>query len=238
VFANIHTAKLRFSGYSRAQRVEYRYWLGRFYLGKSQLTDAYKHLLWAFQNCLTSARKNKRAILQYLIAAGLPLGILPRQGLLDAYSLATVYSPLVSYLKKASYAEFMDHVDSTPWFYQHKLVVMLKARCMLVLHRRAIELLFKQKGRSVNLSFEDIQGALRQSMGPYWNPLAPTSDFIAIESVCISLIAQKLLFANIFVRNRVVRLKPDGAFPSLASVYHVTGSEVNVLSGREAWMIE
>lgn len=237
MFSNIHTARLRFSVYARAQRVEYRYWLGRFYLGKNQLAEAYRHLLWAFTNCLNGARKNKRVILQFLVAAGLPLGVLPRPPLLEAYGLAHIYGPLATYLRRADYAAFMDHVDSTPWLFDHRLTVTLKTRCMLVLHRRALELLHRRAGGQ-NLSFQDIEQALRQSMGRYWDEFAgpASSDFIAAETVCISLISQKLLLGNIYVRNRLVRLKPSGAFPSLASAYHVAGAQASELSGREAWM--
>lgn len=240
VFSNIHTANIEFSRYPMAQKVEFRYWLGRFYLTKNQLTDAYRHLSWSFSNCLTDAVKNRVAILIYLIPCAILLGILPSSEMLQFYGLDSIYGPLVYAIKRADYGIYMNHIcQNEAWFLSHNLFLLLRWKSLVPLFRMCLFRLWKIQGNPSTLSFEDIAITLRLSMANYRNGgdlfVGDDADQQQIECICISLISQGYIKANIFTRNRVLRLKSEGAFPSFSELHRI-GLYDEGLKGRERWM--
>lgn len=239
VFSNIHTANLQFSTYSKAQRVELRYWLGRFYLIKGQLKDAYSHLSWSFANCHPQSLRNKRLILTYLTPPSILLGIMPSHRMLQYYRLDEMYGPLVDAIKTADYGMYMNHLrHNEAWFLARNVCLLLRSRAYIPLFRMAIFRLWKIKGGTTSLSFEDIDAALKVSMRSDSQGgilVGQDPGLEQVENICISLISQGLIKANIFTRTGVLRLKPIGAFPRLTEFYRV-GSFDGGLQGREKWM--
>lgn len=71
-----------------AQRVTYRYFVGRKAMFDSELRVADSNLSFAFEHCIKSSSKNKRKILIYLVPVRMLLGRLPQQRLLIKYNLA------------------------------------------------------------------------------------------------------------------------------------------------------
>lgn len=59
IHANIASANVDFSAFCRAERVTYRYFLGRHYLFQNNFHRARRHLWYAFDNCMANC-KNKR----------------------------------------------------------------------------------------------------------------------------------------------------------------------------------
>ncbi|ANB14544.1 Thp1p [Sugiyamaella lignohabitans] len=241
VFSNIHTANIRFSLYSLAQRVEYRYWLGRFYLNKNQLSHSYNHLLWSFKNCHSSS-PNKRLILLYLLAPAILLGKIPRYELLQAYNLDSIYWPLIHSIKRANYQQFMTHLESNEaFFYDHRILVLLQSRSVIILYRMILWRLVITSRQLANndekaaslVSFPNLQIAVRLSMGSFFPQSAVTDDYQFIESIAVSLISQGFVKANIYPRMKLIRLKPINALPPVHDVHNA--NELN-LTGRERWM--
>jgi nuclear mRNA export protein PCID2/THP1 len=239
VFSNIHTANIEFSRYRMAQKVEFRYWLGRFYLTKNQLKDAYRHLSWSFKNCLAGAVRNKRAILIHLTPPSMLLGIMPSAEMLQFYGLYDLYGPLILAIRKADYGGYMNHMrQNEAWFLSHKLYLLLRSRSLVPLFRMCLFRLWKIQGQPTTLSLEDIGIALKLSMANDKSGgvfVGGDADQQQIECVCISLISQGFIKANIFPRNRALRLKPAGAFPPLNEL-HKVGEYDDGLQGREKWM--
>jgi hypothetical protein len=237
VFSNIHTANIKFGVYTRAQRVEYRYWLGRFYLYKCQLTNAYRHLNWSFRNCLASSR-NKRTILMYLIAPAMLLGKLPSRELLELYNLEHIYWPLVVALRGARYSAFMAHLENTDWFYKNSLLVLLRSRSIIVLHRMALYKLWRISTSGSDkpvstVAFNHFETAVKLS-----GALIAANDDQEIENIGVSLISQGYVKANIFTRNKVLRLKPVDPIPRMVSIHRIGQGDPEELTGTEIWMAE
>lgn len=242
VFSNIHTAKIKFSSYSRADKVEYRYYLGRFYLTKNQLGKAYRHLHWAFDNCLATS-SNKRLICQYLIPPAMLLGELPTQQLLQHFNLEQIYGPLVTCLRQCNYTGFMRHLETYPfkqWFLQRGIYALLKSRSMILFHRLTLYKLWKCKEKSSTIHLSNYQTSLMISMSehPDSDALSPQNDqdHQNIESICISLISQGFVMAKIFPRNKALRLRVNDPFPMVSKVHNVSSQDSNLLAGHEAWM--
>uniref|UniRef100_A0A8C4RKT8 PCI domain-containing protein 2 n=1 Tax=Erpetoichthys calabaricus TaxID=27687 RepID=A0A8C4RKT8_ERPCA len=73
--------------YSMAQRVTYKYYVGRKAMFDSDFKQAEEYLSFAFQHCHRSSQKNKRMILIYLLPVKMLLGHMPTNQLLRKYDL-------------------------------------------------------------------------------------------------------------------------------------------------------
>ncbi|XP_063160936.1 PCI domain-containing protein 2 [Candoia aspera] len=73
--------------YSMAQRVTYRYYVGRKAMFDSDFKQAEEYLSFAFEHCHRSSQKNKRMILIYLLPVKMLLGHMPMVQLLKKYDL-------------------------------------------------------------------------------------------------------------------------------------------------------
>ncbi|RVE75148.1 hypothetical protein OJAV_G00013860 [Oryzias javanicus] len=73
--------------YSHAQKVTYKYFVGRKAMFDSDFKPAEEFLSFAFHRCHRSCQKNKRMILIYLLPVKMLLGHMPTQQLLRKYDL-------------------------------------------------------------------------------------------------------------------------------------------------------
>ncbi|MBN3275338.1 PCID2 protein, partial [Polyodon spathula] len=73
--------------YSMAQRVTYKYYVGRKAMFDSDFKQAEEYLSFSFQHCHRSSQKNKRMILIYLLPVKMLLGHMPTNQLLKKYDL-------------------------------------------------------------------------------------------------------------------------------------------------------
>ncbi|MBN3322666.1 PCID2 protein, partial [Atractosteus spatula] len=73
--------------YSIAQRVTYKYYVGRKAMFDSDFKQAEEYLSFAFHHCHRSCQKNKRMILIYLLPVKMLLGHMPTHQLLRKYDL-------------------------------------------------------------------------------------------------------------------------------------------------------
>ncbi|KAJ1027413.1 hypothetical protein NDA18_003419 [Ustilago nuda] len=122
--------------YTRADRVTYRYYLGRLRLFQHNIRAASTHLRWAFDNCTLRNLRNKRAILIPLVATYLILGRYPQITLLDASSLTDVYGGLTYHLKSGQAAAAMQELDRhMDWFRVRGLYFILKEKLQISLWR-------------------------------------------------------------------------------------------------------
>ncbi|KAB1267569.1 PCI domain-containing protein 2 [Camelus dromedarius] len=74
-------------GYSTAQRVTYRYYVGRKAMFDSDFKQAEEYLSFAFEHCHRLSQRNKRMVLIYLLPVKMLLGHMPTIELLKKYHL-------------------------------------------------------------------------------------------------------------------------------------------------------
>lgn len=225
VFSNIHTGKLKFSSYSKSEQVEYRYFLGRFYLSKEQLSRAFDHLTWAFKNCLSNTPQ-QRLILKYLISASMLLGKLPSEHLLSAFDLTRQYSPLVKALKTGNYAAFMRYLEGPckEWYIRNHLMFLFKSRAPIILLRQLMYKIYVFSGNNDTLTFSTVQAALALSMANTpngWYDETKDKGHEMTENVFITLIHQGFIKGNIYTRRGVVKLRDKSPFPAISEVHHL-----------------
>ncbi|KAK9463266.1 uncharacterized protein V1516DRAFT_667309 [Lipomyces oligophaga] len=141
VFSNIHTAHIKFSDYPRAQRVTFRYYLGRFYFLRQSLTRARFHLQWAFDNCHALATSNLRAILTYLIPTNLLLGVGTTMMLysIAGPTLEAIFRPLDKALRTGDLFKYNSQlVQYFEWFKRRKMYVLLKSKGEILVFRNLL----------------------------------------------------------------------------------------------------
>lgn len=85
--------------YSRADKVAYRYYLGRLRLSQHRIRAAYNELRWAFDNCTNMHMHNKNLILTHLVVSAIILGIYPSHSLLAASQLDGPFGELIRRLR-------------------------------------------------------------------------------------------------------------------------------------------
>ncbi|SNX83232.1 related to protein that forms a complex with Thp3p [Melanopsichium pennsylvanicum] len=115
--------------YSKADRVAYRYYLGRLRLFQHNIRAASTHLRWAFDNCTLKNLRNKRAILIPLVATYLILGRYPETALLDAANLTPIFGGLTYCLKSGQAAAALEELDRhMDWLRVRGLYLILREK--------------------------------------------------------------------------------------------------------------
>lgn len=236
VFSNIHTANLKFSSYSKSEQVEYRYFLGRFYLSKEQLSRAYDHLAWAFTNCLPRTPQ-QRLILKYLIPSSMLLGRLPTQHLLRMFQLDAQYGPLCTALKSGNYAQFFNYLEGPykEWYINIRIMFLFRSRAPIVLLRQLMYRTWSiwRQSQPPNeagiLYFSVVRPAVKLSMGqtPYgWYNEQEDENNEVTENIFITLIHQGFTKGNIYSRKGLVKLRNKDPFPSIADVHQLNSRTI------------
>jgi len=87
------------SCYCIADRVTYKYYLGRLRLSQHRIRKAYTELRWAFDHCTNAHMHNKRLLLTHLVVASMILGIYPTRSLLASASLDGPFGNLMESLR-------------------------------------------------------------------------------------------------------------------------------------------
>ncbi|GAB5590259.1 COP9 signalosome (CSN) subunit [Umbelopsis nana] len=121
--------------YPKADRVVYRYYLGRLYFLEEQYVKADQELSLAFRECSTRYARNKQLILHYLLPTKIYLGKLPTQKLLGRYpSISSLYSPLVNAIRQGNVRAFDLAMESgyTQLINRGTFLTIEKARSMVI----------------------------------------------------------------------------------------------------------
>ncbi|PWN54149.1 hypothetical protein IE53DRAFT_383280 [Violaceomyces palustris] len=127
------------SCFSRADRVTYRYYVGRLRFFQQSIRVASNHLRWAFDNCTIRQMKNKRLILIPLISSYLILGRYPEVLLLRQASLTHQFEGLVYHLKNGNGFGAISELDrNCDWFRAHGLYLILKEKLSVGIWRNLI----------------------------------------------------------------------------------------------------
>ncbi|BFZ56267.1 hypothetical protein PYCC9005_003311 [Savitreella phatthalungensis] len=148
---------------SRADRVAYRYYIGRYWLSQQAFARAHRHLQYAYDNCSANCKRQKRVALVYLVVAGLPIGLLPTPELLTLMDL-DIFLPLVRAIVTGDFSEYHRHLEgSRAWFRRYEVYLTLKMRVDLLMYRSLLRRTFLlHRDSSVS----------QQSKGPPYLPLA------------------------------------------------------------------
>ncbi|MBW0476216.1 hypothetical protein O181_015931 [Austropuccinia psidii MF-1] len=122
--------------YPKSELVTFHYYLGRMALYQRRLHKARDSLKRAFDLCKSDSWKNRRLILIYLIAASLPLGILPKSALIDHFCLGVQFGRLVENLKVGNWPCVVAALDGQrDWFRFKGIYILLREKLEVICWR-------------------------------------------------------------------------------------------------------
>lgn len=263
IFSNMNNANLSMTKYPMNEQIQYRFYLGRFYLLKNQLIDAYTHLLWCLQHCPVMVdSRNVTRILQYLIPISIVVGKRPNfDFILHTYysspsavpQFFAIYQQLSQAISQGNYSRFYTAItdpSAATYLKDVHLLTLMSSRCVLLVLRNLVKRLWTLSGKVPRLDYDTIKISLEVSMAvPNAPPLTslPYSmhsfvshapDDLTIENVLISLIDQNLLKGKLFPRLRVISLSKINVFPPVDHINFLrfgNGPEGSV-SPSDSWL--
>ncbi|KAK9476734.1 hypothetical protein V1514DRAFT_336032, partial [Lipomyces japonicus] len=193
--------------------------------------------------------KNHRAILKYLIPVQILLGqSLSRQAFeLAGLRLTAVFEPLARAAKQGDLCQFRYHLwQNVDWLVRSKLFVVLNSKAEILIFRNLfsrIDRIDQQqqqqqqqigdqdganaKKKTNDLTFDQLLAGIKLStrtlpssaLSPQQHQPSLDWTYDDIENVCVSLIDQGFMKANIYTRSKVLRLMPSGGFPPLSQLW-------------------
>jgi hypothetical protein len=193
---------------SMADKVTYNYYLGRKAMFDSNLQLAEQCLSFAFRNCPSQCRHNKRMILTYLIPVKMFLGHMPTQALLRKYELLE-FQDVVSSVKEGNLQRLNEALETHQHFFIECGIFLMLEKLKIITYRT----LFKQVVTILathQIKLEAFLVALRY-LG---------TDMDADELACIlaNLIAQKKIKGYISHQHQTLVISKKDPFPPLAAV--------------------
>ncbi|KAH9819997.1 hypothetical protein DFH28DRAFT_955138 [Melampsora americana] len=200
--------------YPKSELVTFYYYLGRLSLYQRRLHQAQNSLQTAFDLCLSESWKNRRLLLIYLIAASLPLGILPAQGLLDHFSLQDIFGPVVQAVRTGDWPMLAEALDrNMEWFCSKGIYLLMREKLEVICWRNffVIAAGLQDGKRGMRLSLTSCVGVAKRVF------MEETIDEQDIECMACSLIDQGYLKAYVKLGEMIVF---GPALPKIESVGH------------------
>lgn len=229
VFNNMHSLGISLKNFPASEQVEYRFWLGRYYLYCEDINLAFMHLNWAFEHCLWGTTQ-ALLILDWLIVPSILVGRPPKVStlsqLLNSHDLLTAVHELNLTLRKGAFtSNYHQAVLENPWIAARHLRPILLKLMPILTCRRGIKLLIQLSGmEKPNLQLVQRAVGLNLELDP---------DFLEAESICETLISQGMLKGNVLSISQTLVVKSQGSVPPLLEVNQVL---TRPLSHREHWM--
>lgn len=231
IFSNMNNAQLLFGAFAYNDQLQYRYYLGRFYLLKDQLVDAYQHFSWCLERCpRTVDNANISRLLGHLLPVGIVLGKRPRwEDMKQAYYSApatvpacfAVYQELAWAIDKGNLHAFSAAMERHYAYLKGSRMLVLMGKAHVVLLRNLIKRLWIAGGRQPKIDYDSVRAGLRASRGPNNTLLHLGDDDHTAENVMITLIDQNLVKGKLFPRLRMVSLSKTGVFPPVPGINFV-----------------
>jgi hypothetical protein len=100
--------------FPRSHQIVYKFYVGRQAMFENDYNTAASYFEYAFQNCPSKYKKNKKIILVYLIPVNMLRGFMPKQSLLIKYDLKP-FAELVTAVKQGNIRKF-DEVTIKNWY--------------------------------------------------------------------------------------------------------------------------
>lgn len=186
-----------FHQFPSADRVTYKFFVGRLSVFDENFVEADRHLTYAFNHCHSGSKGNRRLILKYLIPVKTLVGQVPSEELLRTYQLQAMYAGVISSMKAGSVRQFEQALEDNMEEFIKTGTYLLIEKLRLAVYRR----LFKR----VQL--------IHASMNPDKAVQVPLGHFLAAlawEGHQTDLDEVECVVANMIYRRYVRAKDPTG----------------------------
>lgn len=227
-----------FDSFPHSEKLQYRFYVSKYYMMNDQLMESYIELLWCLENCNFSSLNNATLILKLLFPVSLSVGKKPN----FAYIYSKIYRDLsllprffelyISLTKAIDLGSFLMFAQVVHENYVYlkdmNVLLLLVNKCKIIILRNIIKKLWNISQKPYYLDFDSVKIALLVSIGDNQQfldliyPIIKNKsdiDDLVIENLFISLIYQNLLRGKILPRLRKVTLSKTNVFPLINDVY-------------------
>ncbi|CAG9135512.1 hypothetical protein JYU34_006314 [Plutella xylostella] len=193
-----------------AQKITFKYFVGRKAMFDSDYKSADEFLSYAFQLCHKDSWKNKRQILTYLVPVKMLLGYMPTMALLEKYDLMQFWE-LVQAVKSGNLRDIDRVMEEHERFFIKAGIYLIVEKLKITAYRNLFKLVYMAE-KSHQIEILSFQAALHM-MGQI--------DIDADETQCIvaNLIYDGKIKGYISYQHKKVVVSKQNAFPPLASLY-------------------
>ncbi|KAL3119886.1 hypothetical protein niasHT_007014 [Heterodera trifolii] len=201
-----HVGEL-YDRFSLADKITYKYFLGRKAMFDMDLSRAEEALTFAFEHCPAQFKHNKRLILMYLVPVKMFLGHMPTQQLLVRYSLGQ-FADVAASVKDGNLRELNLALQKHQHFFIKCGIFLMLEKLKVITYRN----LFKRVASILNTHLIKLDAflAVLRFLG---------TDIDADELSCIlaNLIAQKKIKGYISHQRQTLVISKQTPFPSLSA---------------------
>ncbi|XP_034936576.1 PCI domain-containing protein 2 [Chelonus insularis] len=192
-----------------AQRVTYKFFVGRNAMFDSDYKAADEYLTYAFERCHRQSTKNKRLILTYLVPVKMLLGYMPKQSLLEKYNLMEFWE-LVEAVKRGDLRKLETVMTQHESFFIGAGIFLIVEKMKLIAYRN----LFKKVWLALNthqIPVENLLTALE---------MYGVEDIDMDETECLvcNLIYDNKIKGYISHQHKKLVISKQNPFPRLSSI--------------------
>mmetsp|Transcript_18561 Transcript_18561/g.45686 ORF Transcript_18561/g.45686 Transcript_18561/m.45686 type:complete len:422 (+) Transcript_18561:44-1309(+) len=192
--------------YPLSQLVTYNFFKGRLSMFDNDFESAASELLFAFENCSSKYKKNKKLILLYLVPVQLRLGRFPPKALLEKYDLSDKYSKIAAAIRLGKLDDFTAALAAHHEFFLRNGVYLILEQLRTLVYRnlfRAVHTVVG--GTKLQLSFLQISLS--------W--LGSDIDLDEIECLVANLIYKGYIKGYLSHSHRTLVLSKNTPFPRI-----------------------
>jgi len=194
--------------FSLADKITYKYYLGRKAMFDMDLTLSESSLSFAFRHCPNSAMKNKRLILMFLIPVKMFLGHMPSMQMLKFYNLEQ-FCDVVNSVKDGNLRQLNVALQRHQHFFIRCGIFLMLEKLKVITYRN----LFKKVAQILNTHLIKLDAFL-----VVMHYLGSEMDVDELACILANLIAQKKIKGYISHQKQTLVVSKQDPFPPLSTV--------------------
>ncbi|KAL4433578.1 hypothetical protein ABPG75_000019 [Micractinium tetrahymenae] len=200
-----------FNAFPAAQRVTYKFYVGRLAVFNENYQEARASLEYALQHCHRAAQHNKALVLKYLVPVQLLLGHLPSPALVAAHQLHQ-YEPIIAAMRSGDVKLFNDTMDAQQFRFIQEGTYLLLEKLRYAVFRRLL-----RKVHAVHAKLEPEKRA-QIPLAQFQAALATQGlelDMDEVECIAANLIFRKYVKGYLSHKAKVMVVAKTDPFPPL-----------------------
>lgn len=192
-----------------AQRITYKFFVGRKAMFDSDYKSADEYLTYAFEHCHKQSTKNKRLILTYLVPVKMLLGYMPKQNLLKKYNLMEFWE-LVEAVKRGDLRKLETVMTAHENFFICAGIYLIVEKLKLLAYRNLFKKVWLAMGTHL-IPIENLLTALQ---------MYDIEDIDMDETECLVsvLIYEGKIKGYISHQHKKLVISKQNPFPTLSSI--------------------
>uniref|UniRef100_A0A915PKL6 PCI domain-containing protein 2 homolog n=1 Tax=Setaria digitata TaxID=48799 RepID=A0A915PKL6_9BILA len=195
--------------FSMADKVTYKYYLGRKAMFDSDLSLSEKSLSYAFRNCPSHCARNKRLILIYLVPVKMFLGHMPSIDLLKRYQLQQ-FATVVESVKDGNLKKLDETLMANERFFVECGIFLMLEKLKIIAFRNLFKKVTRIYGTN-QISYDAFMCAIR------WLGIEDM-DEDELECILANLIVEKKIKGYLSHMHKKLVISKQNPFPALSTL--------------------